>query len=294
MELLQLKYFQTVAKWEHMTQASKELCIAQPALSKTIALLERDLGVRLFDRNGRYIQLNSYGQAFLKHVNSALSSLEDGCRELKDMHQEIFADINLAILAGSHIIPDLLATFLIDYPHIHFHLIQHYQSNLQTLDFDLCFSSLPFSVPHTHAEPLFTEEIFLAVPNNHPLAAKESINLNEAACENFISLKPHTVLRNLTDSLCYQAGFTPNVIFESDDPGTVRSFIRAGLGVAFVPKISWGNTTGARMKLLHVDQPICRRTLAIISKEDRYLTSAAKLFRDFTIAHYRSKPDSEV
>lgn len=64
MELLQLKYFQTVARLEHMTKAAEELHIAQPSLSKTIARLEKDLGVPLFDRQGRQITLNSFGKYF--------------------------------------------------------------------------------------------------------------------------------------------------------------------------------------------------------------------------------------
>lgn len=60
MELLQLRYFQTVAKMEHMTRASQELHIAQPALSKTIARLEADVGVPLFDRYGGRIRLNAF------------------------------------------------------------------------------------------------------------------------------------------------------------------------------------------------------------------------------------------
>lgn len=78
MELLQLYYFRTVAKNQHMTNAAEELRIAQPALSKTIARLEEDLGVPLFDRQGRSIKLNTFGQAFLRKVETALNALEDG------------------------------------------------------------------------------------------------------------------------------------------------------------------------------------------------------------------------
>ena len=66
MELLQLKYFQTVARLEHMTKAAEELHIAQPSLSKTIARLEKDLGVPLFDRQGRQITLNSFRKSIFK------------------------------------------------------------------------------------------------------------------------------------------------------------------------------------------------------------------------------------
>ena len=71
-ELLQLHYFLKVAKLEHMTKAAQELRIAQPALSKTIARLEEDLGVPLFDRKGRNIRLNSFGKVYLKKVEMAL------------------------------------------------------------------------------------------------------------------------------------------------------------------------------------------------------------------------------
>ncbi|GAK40550.1 LysR family transcriptional regulator [Paenibacillus urinalis] len=85
MELLQLHYFRTVAQLEHMTKAAEQLRIAQPALSKTIARLEEDLGVPLFRRNGRQIRLNEYGRSFLQRVELVLSTLEEGRRELEDM-----------------------------------------------------------------------------------------------------------------------------------------------------------------------------------------------------------------
>ena len=68
MELLQLKYFLTVARLEHMTRAADELGIAQPPLSQTIARLEEELGVPLFDRLGRNIHLNHFGRAYVQRV----------------------------------------------------------------------------------------------------------------------------------------------------------------------------------------------------------------------------------
>ncbi|GJM70035.1 hypothetical protein HMSSN036_22510 [Paenibacillus macerans] len=85
MELLQLQYFRTVARLEHMTKAAEEIRIAQPALSQTIARLEADLGVPLFDRNGRHIKLNGYGKAFLKKIEPALALIEEGRAEVADL-----------------------------------------------------------------------------------------------------------------------------------------------------------------------------------------------------------------
>src|SRR5690606_25174153 len=98
MELLQLNYFLTVAKHEHMTKAAQELRIAQPALSRTIQRLEEDLGVPLFDRKGRQICLNSFGKAFEAKVKAALHLLEEGRREIEDLSGLKQGRIHLAIM----------------------------------------------------------------------------------------------------------------------------------------------------------------------------------------------------
>jgi DNA-binding transcriptional LysR family regulator len=85
MELLQLHYFQTVARLEHMTKAAEELKIAQPSLSKTISRLEEDLGAPLFNRQGRNIRLNQFGKVFLTRVDRIFRELEEGKREIRDM-----------------------------------------------------------------------------------------------------------------------------------------------------------------------------------------------------------------
>lgn len=286
MELLQLKYFQTVAHLEHMSRAAEQLRIPQPSLSKTISLLEKDLGILLFDRRGKYIYLNQYGKAFLRRVDQALSALEDGKHELNDLSGKTFGDVKLAVLAASNILPDLLSSFRKQYPHINFNLIQHFSNSITRPDFDLCISSSPVKLNDIDSIPLITEEIFLAVPIEHSLAKRSSIKLTEVANDGFISLRRGKNLREITDTFCSYAGFTPHVIFESDDPATVRGLIRAGQGVAFIPAVSWGGSAGSSMVLLHIEEPVCNRTISLTYKSERYLPKAARLFRQFTIDYF--------
>lgn len=286
MELLQLKYFQTVAHYEHVTRAAEELHIPQPALSKTISLLEKELGVLLFDRRGKYIHLNQYGKAFLKRVEQALTAIEDGKKELNDLAGKSFGDVKLAVLAASNLLPELLSSFRKEYPHISFNLIQHFPSSITKPDFDLCISSSAIKLEGTNSIPIIKEEIFLAVPVEHPLAKRTKIQLSEVAGDNFISLKPGQGLREITDKFCQYAGFTPQIIFESDDPATVRGLIRAGQGIAFIPAITWGGSTGSSMKLLHIEEPACERTISLSYNVERYLPQAALLFRQFAIDYF--------
>ncbi|WP_289140113.1 LysR family transcriptional regulator [uncultured Brevibacillus sp.] len=286
MELLQLKYFQTVARHEHMTRAAEELCIVQPALSRMISLLEKELGVQLFDRVGKHIKLNQYGRTFLKNVEKALTALEDGKRELADLSLEKYKYINLAILVGSHILSDILVEFRKQYSNIGFHLVQHVSRSAIQPNFDLCISSSPLELQNISSTPLVNEEIFLAVPANHRLAGRSSILLEEVADEDFISLRAGKSMRGLTDDFCRLAGFTPRIVFETDDPSTVSGLVKAGLGVAFIPGVSWGGTTGSSINLLHIKEPICQRTLWLSWVSDRYITESSQIFRQFMIEYF--------
>ncbi|HEY1176897.1 MAG TPA: LysR family transcriptional regulator, partial [Phytomonospora sp.] len=96
MDLLQLRYFRAVARKEHISRAAEELRVAQPSLSRTIARLEDELGVPLFDRKGRRIVLNRYGAAFLDRVERALRELDDGRRELAELAGFDAGDVAIA------------------------------------------------------------------------------------------------------------------------------------------------------------------------------------------------------
>ncbi|MBJ8192092.1 LysR family transcriptional regulator, partial [Bacillus cereus] len=117
--------FQVTSKYEHVTRAANELFISQPALSKMIRNLETELGVQLFDREGKHIVLNEYGKKFLKRVNQSLSALEQGVSEVKEMKNEKVEVITLYVAVGSMLLPNLVGKFRDLYPQIRFNLTQH-------------------------------------------------------------------------------------------------------------------------------------------------------------------------
>ena len=127
MDLLQLKYFQTVARLEHMTQAAHQLCIAQSSLSQTIAHLEKDLGVPLFDRQGRQIRLNPFGRALLRYGEHIFGELEDARHEIADLADRERGRIALSVVLPQ-ILLDLLGTFRALHPHVSFHLFHQHRS----------------------------------------------------------------------------------------------------------------------------------------------------------------------
>ena|SRR5438128_1137812 len=290
MDLLQLHYFRTVARLEHMTRAAEELLIAQPALSQTIARLEDELGVLLFDRLGRRIRLNLFGKAFLEHVERIFAELDQGQQELADLAGGHHGQVELALGAATHLLPDLLSAFHQHHPHISFHLFHHSVTTmvkqLEHGAFDFCITAPPLHKPGIASISLLTEDIVLALPAGHRLAERTRIHLVEVADEAFLSLKPGQSLRDLTDAFCLQAGFTPKIVFESDDPSTIRGLIRAGQGIAFVPAISWRGSTGPAVAQVQIEEPICQRTIGLSWVEHRYLSLAALQFREFVSDYF--------
>jgi DNA-binding transcriptional LysR family regulator len=288
-ELLQLKYFQTVARLEHMTRAAEELGIAQPALSQTIARLETELGVPLFERVGRGIRLNQFGKAYAQRVERIFLELAQGQRELAALANGEQGQVELALSVATHLLPDLLSTFRNAHPAIRFSLSQHEVTTMaQQLSrgmYDFCITSPPLQQAGLASLPLLTEDIRLAVPTWHPLASRAQIRLQEVAKEVFICLKPEHSLRQLTDGFCQQAGFRPQIVFESDEPSLLRGLIKAGLGIAFVPALSWHGSVGSMVVEIPVAEPLCQRTIGLSWLAERALSRAAQQFREFA-AHY--------
>lgn len=288
MDLQKLYYFRTVAKLEHMTQAARELKIAQPALSKTIGMLEEELGVPLFDRQGRRIRLNAYGRTYLEYVETALAALEEGRRRIADMAGMERGTVHLATVTMKRF-AELLGAFRSAYPAVTIRVTQtspeQMPAILQSGSIDFGYTPSRIDDPGLADRPLLREEIFLAVPPGHPFADRDGIDLHAAADEPFISLKEGYHFRALTDELCRGAGFTPNIVCEVDEPSAVRSLVRAGLGVALLPACR--SDEEYPLVLLPIKGKPFRRTFYLAWHKDRYLSLAAQRFRDFAIAHFR-------
>jgi DNA-binding transcriptional LysR family regulator len=289
MELLQLKYFQTVARLEHMTNAAEELKIAQPSLSKTISRLEEDIGVPLFERAHRQIKLNAFGELFLKRVDRIFMELNEGKRELLELADRNLNQITMAVTIP-RVLPELLSSFLRKYPDVRFQQVMETTSSmvrhLEKAEIDFCITSVPIEGTNLVWEPLITEEIFLLVPPNHRLAGRKKIKLYEVKDEPFISMNTGYGFRNVTDEFCLEAGFVPNIAFEGDEPGVIGELVKQGLGVAFVPAISWMYNSNPSLKRLQIERPRCERTIGLGWSKRRHLSETAKQFRVFILEYF--------
>lgn len=288
MELLQLQYFRKVARLEHMTKAAQELHIAQPALSKTISRLEKELGVPLFDRKGRHISLNEYGKTFLHKVESALTTLEEGRMEVQDLAGMERGRISLATTSHK-CFSEIIGSFIISNPDVKLQITQASEKEkvqqLRNGDIDFCITFPPIEETGIEGLSFPSEEILLAVPHTHRFANRKNITLRELSDDPFICIKQGNSFRNMTDEFFRTAGFNPNIMCEVDEHSAVIYFIRVGIGVGFLPEtlIEKGEKL---YHTLHIDQPVCQRTYQIAWLKGRYLSLAARNFRDFLVRDF--------
>lgn len=261
MELNQLEYFVALAHIKNFTKAAKSLNVSQPALSRSISRLEKDLNIPLFIRDSRKVNLTQYGQTFLTYAERILQELETARQDITNMAEPDSGVVNLSFMhsLGVYLVPELLKEFRKIYPKIQFRLSQNHSFLLSKQLFkgesDLCLCSSPINSESIAWVPLLTEELFIIVPSTHRLAHRSSINITEVASEPFITLKPMYGLRTKTEHIFEVASIRPKIRFEGDEIVTVASLVAANLGVSLVPKIP--GMEHLDIKFISVDSPKC-------------------------------------
>jgi len=284
----QLAYFRAVARLEHVGRAALELDVSQSAVSRAVALLERELGMPLFDRRGRSVALNRFGRLFLTRVDRAFGEIDEGVREIADADGAASGVIGLAFLHsfGVDLVPRLIRTFRRGHPNVSFELRQNsgeaVVAALEAGNVDLCIS-VPHLFDHgnVHWNTLLTENLLANVSADHRLAKRASVRLAELADEPFILMKHGYVLRSVVDTAMQDAGIVPKIAFEGEEIGTTRGLVAAGLGVALLPP-SPRRLDGVRE--LRVRDAGLKRDIGIGWMDDRYLSRAATAFREFVVA----------
>jgi DNA-binding transcriptional LysR family regulator len=285
MEFRQLKYAIRIASEKNFSRAAEKLHIAQPSLSQQLAKLEKEIGVTLFHRNTNSVELTHAGALFVGKAQKIVDMVEQLKKEMEDISQMKKGKLIVGSLpmTGAHILPRVLPAYRARYPQIEIVLMEDTTDNLEALaasgQTDVCLLSLPLADRSLEYTPIIEEELALAVPPAHPLAAeRQPVEIAALVDEPFIVLKKGHGFRRITFDLCEKEGFTPNIVFESSNIETVQSLVAAGMGIAFVPRMV---ARGADSEFAPVYVSLAirpKRTLVIAYRKGRYLSRAAEAF----------------
>lgn len=282
MELTQLEYFLEVARTEHLTKAAEALSVTQPALSHSISKLEAELGVPLFERKGRNLQINRYGTMFAKRVENILKEVERGKQEIEECSNPDSGIIHLSYLniLGVDLIPHLIREYQLANPKITFELTQGDKGlildQVERGDSDLMITSeRPISDAYEWL-PILTLPLYLIVSSQHRFANEESINLKEITGEPFVGLKQNCSLKDSLLVRVHHTNFTLASTYDAEDLPTVAGFVSAGLGVSVLPK-----TAGLELKDLRwipIQDEGWAWEVGLHFKKNRFLSPATQRF----------------
>ena len=244
MNLDHLRYFQAIAYYEHYGRAAQALHVSQPNLNYAVTQLETELGVPLFEKQGRGVQLTRYGKLFLQSVTQLLQILDAGTRNL----QELGRGGGLVLLGAirklaAQTVPELMQQFLAqpgcETTRFELHTESSFTADLLKAvaeeRLDMAF------VSHPGDETVFENVAFqrspfvVVAPPDHPLAQKNSVSLRETLPYPFVYFSKRGGLRRPIDELFRQIDAAPQIAYETEEDTVVAGMAAAGFGIAIVP-----------------------------------------------------------
>ncbi|WP_237386537.1 transcriptional regulator CynR [Xenorhabdus sp. Sc-CR9] len=282
MNLRHIWYFLAVAEQQSFTRAADVLHISQPALSQQIKILEKNLGIQLFDRTGRNTRLTDTGEVYVQYVRRAFQCLEEGKRAIHDVEDLSRGTLRIAVTPTftNYFIGPLFADFYSRYPDITLQLQEISQEKIERMllndDIDIGIAFEESYSPDITTIKLMTETLAVVVADQHSLAHQASITFNELHHEKLILLSPEFATRVQIDHLFCQRDIKPKVQMEMSSISAILEVIRRTSLVTLLPVDIPRRDNGLVTIPLVADEP--RRTAVLMQRHGAWQTAAARAF----------------
>lgn len=238
-DLRLVRYFIATAEELHFRRAAERLGIAQPALSRAIQTLEAELGVTLFQRSNRNVQITTAGQLFLDRAREIQTTMDRSIEEVRNAHDGRVGSLRIGYtdfaIAGP--LPTFLKAFQEQQPKITLkprHGVTLTQ--MQLLDdgkLDVGFVTGPINKPGLIQRPVQSERFVCVCSDSHPFAARQGIRLAELADQDFVhgTSQDWQHFYDYLVPLCRRAGFVPRIVQEAFNTAGIFGLVSCGMGV---------------------------------------------------------------
>jgi DNA-binding transcriptional LysR family regulator len=287
MDLRQLRYIREIGRLRHFTRAAEALGVAQPALSQSVAGLERELGVALFERTSRTVRPTTAGTAFLEAAAKILADVD----ALRDTMTEYAGLLRGRVAAGTLQVygeltmPRIVGAFHRVHPGVALSIAHDMTAvmlaGVRAGDLDVALVNVAdFSLhPDLAFIRIEDDRLAIAVPPDHRLAHREQVAFPELCDEPFVSFRPGSGLHATLLATAREAGFTPRIVCETGDTIALRALVSEGLGVALLSR-EYARAAGPPIAVLDVT-PRLDRAVALAMRAGGPVNPAARAFVGF-------------
>jgi DNA-binding transcriptional LysR family regulator len=283
MDIAALKAFRAVAESGSFSAAANSLFLTQPAISKRIAALERELQTSLFDRIGHRIILTETGKALLPKARHILDEIEDSRRLVTNLSTQVSGPLRLATShhIGLHRLPPVLREYSTRYPQVELDIrfmdSEEACTAVANGTLELAVVTLPEeTTPPLVCLPVWNDPLHLAAGPEHPLAELRSITLKQLAGYPAILPESGTITRQIIEQRFHAENLQLKIGMETNYLETIRMLVSVGLGWSVLPEILFNQ----ELIRLPVKGFSLRRQLGIVHHRNKTLANAARAFID--------------
>lgn len=242
-DIRQFRYFVALAETLHFGRAAERLHITQPPLTRQIAALEKELGVKLLERGTRRARLTHAGQRLLEDARFSIATFDQACRNVQLASRGELGSLSIGFMmhAAHTGLPRLTKRFMAQHPDVHVELREMIPDLLAdavlTGRFDAAIMFDPGALKGLAMRQIFEEPLTLVLHPSHPLAARKMVEAHHLAGQALIAAPAEVAptLRNAILRYCRSGGFTPSFRLEAQLQQTIVSLVAENLGVALVP-----------------------------------------------------------
>jgi len=291
MELRHLRSLVAVARHESFTKAGEDLHLAQSAISQHVRRLEEELGVEVFRRSSRSVDLTAEGRLVLAYAKRVLDEVEGLHTELEEMTGLLRGELRIGGMypTGLYDLAAVLADFRAEHPGVSIHMLEGTQDELLGMlrvdELDCVFTAVdPDAIGNEFAATLLWEDEFVvALPVDHPLTERPHVTLEELAREDLIAYRENSAIRRRLERKMGERGLKPRNAFVTTEIGAVRTLASKGLGVAVMPR-SVAEEDGPAIVWRPLGPEALTWPVALIWRATRRQPPAAKVFLALALA----------
>ncbi|MBI4496981.1 MAG: LysR family transcriptional regulator [Chloroflexi bacterium] len=294
MTLNQLRIFYVSARLMSFTAAAEELCLTQPAITLQIQSLERDLGLKLFERVGNKLRLTDAGQALYKSAGTIILAEDEARKIVAELRSASRRRVVVAAntTGGMYALPPILLAFGQAHPDVAIGLdIESSEQIIERLlqnGVDVGLVGGPMEDKRIVAEPILKDELAVIVSPAHEAAQHSRMTLGDLAMYPLVMAEPRSRTRMLIERTFRAAGLRVQPSLQLTGTEAVKKAVESGLGVGIVSKFSVERELYLGvLKAIEIEGVQLVRPLELIHRKGRRLSHAARLFRSFALEYAR-------